>query len=161
MSSVNDCCTNDFSVELNLMGHDLDPDRVTSILGLRPVKAGRKGDPRTFSADGGVYDMGFWVHEISSQNEITDCRDHQLTCLADAIMPHVDALESAGVERIYFYYTMSSFIGMLNIKFNAETMAKLGSINADLYVSCYDCFDSKHPFWSFEQETPGKPHTSA
>lgn len=144
--------TNDYSVEVNLVGRLLNPERISDILGIQPTKAALAGDPRPTCKKGSPYDMGFWSHEVSTQDDLTECRDHHLTCLADAVAPHVYALREAGVERIYFYYTMSSFIGMLNVKFNAETMAKLASMNADLHVSCYDCFDPKHPFWSTQPE---------
>lgn len=150
MNNAHDPTTNDFSVELNLVGRDLDPERISAILGIDPSKAARAGEARAHCRNGSAYELGFWAHEISSTDEVTQCRDHQLTCLADTVAPHAASLREAGVERIYFYFTMSSFIGLLNVKFNAETMRKLGELDADLYVSCYDCFDPQHPFWKLE-----------
>ena len=159
MMDASDCCTNDFSVEVNLVGRELNPARVTAILNLEPTKAAVAGAPRE-SNPAATYELGFWAHEMSSRNEITECRDHQLTCLADSIAPHLAALKDAGMERIYFYYTMSSFIGMLNIKLNANTLQKLSGLGADLYISCFDCYDSKHPFWKLES-SPSASGTQA
>jgi hypothetical protein len=143
-----DSITNDFCVEVNLIGSELDPDRVTSITGLEPVKAARAGDTRTFGKENSVYEHGFWAYEVSSTDEITECRDHQLICLARSIEPHIDQLRDAGVERVYFYFTLSSVVGLLNIRFKSETLQTIARLDADLYVSCYDCFNPKHPLWS-------------
>lgn len=138
---------NDYSVEVNLLGKDLDPDTITSILGMEPVEAARSGEPRRSSNGHGLHNDGLWAYEAASHDDITECRDHQLVCLVDSIEPHVEKLRSAGVERIYFYYTLSSFTGLMNIRFRPDTLAKIGRLNADLYVSCFDCFNPKHPFW--------------
>lgn len=147
MQLTRDNLTNDFSVEVNLMGQNMDPDQVTQILGLKPLKAARAGDPRRNGNPDAVYEENFWCYEISSQDDVNECRDHQLTCLADTIAPRMDELRAAGVERIYFYYTLSSFIGILNVHFKKETLAKLAAIGADLHVSGFDCFNPKHPMW--------------
>ena len=138
---------NDYSVEVNLCGHDLDPDRVTEILGLAPVEAARKGDSRHNGHANGVYEDGFWAYERISSDDVNECRDHLLACLVSSVEPHIEKLRAAGVERIYFYYTLSSFTGLMNIRFKADTLEKLGRIDADLYVSCFDFFNPKHPFW--------------
>jgi hypothetical protein len=143
MAPATDLLRNDFSVEVNFVGRELDPDRLTSILELQPTNAARAGQPRNNGRGNAAYQDGFWVYEVSSNDEINECRDHQLNCLVDAVAPKVDQLRAAGVERIYFYYTLSSFAGMLNIRFKAETLQKLGGIDADLYVSCFDCFNPK------------------
>jgi hypothetical protein len=142
-----DSITNDFSVEVNLLGSNLDPERITSITGLEPVKAARKGDPRSVGKEGSVYEQGFWAHEISSNDDVTECRDHQLVCLAQSLEPHIDKLRDAGVERVYFYYTLSSYVGLLNVRFKAETLQTLAKLDADLYVTCFDCFNPNHPIW--------------
>ncbi|HVZ37728.1 MAG TPA: DUF4279 domain-containing protein [Candidatus Kapabacteria bacterium] len=151
MRATHDCLTNEFTVELNLIGEHLDPERVTAILGLRPLRTARAGDARS-TPNGGCYQEGFWIHEVVSNDDIHECRDHLLNRLADAVAPHTRQLSDAGVERIYFYYTMSSSIGLLNIRFKAQTMEKLSRLGADLYVSCYDCFDPKHPYWNILAE---------
>lgn len=146
MNSTSDTITNDFSVEINFIGSNLDPSRVTEIIGLEPIKTATTGQPRRSGSDA-VYEEGFWAYEVSSTDEVTECRDHQLNCLVDQVEPHLERLRDAGVEKIYFYYTLSSFVGLMNVRFKAETMAKLGQINADLYVSCFDCFNPKHSIW--------------
>jgi len=147
MQVTRDNITNDFSVEINLIGRNADPEKITAILGLTPLKAARAGDPRRNGSPDAVYEEGFWSYETSSQDDVNQCRDHQLNCLADAIEPHVQKLREAGVERIYFYYTLSSFLGILNIHFKSETLEKLARIGADLHVSGFDCFNPKHPIW--------------
>lgn len=149
MASLSDSLTNDFSVELNLIGRHLDPERVTSILGMRPLKAACAGAACACAPEK-TYSEGFWVYEVTSHDEINDCRDHHLNRLADALLPHYTRLQAVGVERISFNYTMSSSIGLLNIKFNAATMAKLAQLHADLYVACYDCFNPGHPFMNLK-----------
>jgi hypothetical protein len=125
----------------------LAPSRNTTILGLDPVEGARSGDPRRNGNGIGMHEEGFWSYEAASHDDVNECRDHQLVCLVDSIEPHVESLRSAGVERIYFYYTLSSFTGLMNIRFRPDTLAKIGRLNADLYVSCFDCFNPKHPFW--------------
>jgi hypothetical protein len=146
--SMKDYVTNDYSVEVNLVGTALDPERITEILQLQPAKSACRGGARP--SGNGTYEEGYWVYEASSQDDLTECRDHQLSCLLESIEPHVPALRAAGVERINFHFTLSSFIGLMNIRFHSETMARLGAIDADLYVACYDCFDPKHPYWRLE-----------
>lgn len=142
-----DSITNEFSVEINLIGSELDPDQITAILGLEPVKIARAGEPRCNGKEDSFHEHGFWAYETTSHDEVNECRDHQLICLAESIEPHIEKLRSAGVERIYFYFTLSSVFGLLNIRFKAETLELLGRIGADLYVSCYDCFNPNHPIW--------------
>ena len=148
MHLISDNITNDFSVEVNLVGNNIDPERITEILGLEPVKSGRTGEPRNNGRGEAVHEQGFWTYEISSNDEINECRDHQLLCLAEKLEPHAEALRAAGVERFYFYFTLSSFVGLLNIRFKAETLATLARLNADLYVSCFDCFNPRHEIWN-------------
>jgi hypothetical protein len=145
MHSTRDNITNDFSVEVNFTGQNLDPARVTEIIGLQPIKSAKTGEPRRNG--GAVHEEGIWAYETSSNDEVTECRDHQLNCLIDKVQPRMEELREAGVERTYFYFTLSSFVGLLNIRFKAETLARLGSLNADLYVSCFDCFNPKHSIW--------------
>jgi hypothetical protein len=142
---------NDYSVEVNLLGTNLEPETVTSILGLQPIEAARNGDPRRNGSGTGTHVEGLWAYEAASHDDVNECRDHQLVCIVDAIAPHVEKLRSAGVERIYFYYTLSSFTGLMNIRFRPDTLAKIGQLGADLYVSCFDCFNPRHPFWQSTQ----------
>lgn len=138
--------TNDYSVEVTLTGDGIDPEDISSILGKKPSKVGRKGDPRHPDRPD-VHEESFWSHEINSRDDVNQCRDHHISCLIDDIAPHIGRLKDAGMERIYFYYTISSSIGMLNMKLNPETMRRLSDIDADLYISCFDCFDPNHDFW--------------
>ncbi len=147
MQLTRDNLTNDFSVEINLIGQNIDPERITAILGMQPLKTARAGDPRRNDGSESVHEHGFWTYEVSSQDDINECRDHQLNCLVEAIAPHIDQLRENGVETIYFYYTLSSFLGLLNIHFKAETLKKLALIGADLHVSCFDCFNPNHSIW--------------
>lgn len=147
MRATRDTLTNDFSVEVNMIGQNIDPDGITALLGLQPLKAARTGDPRRNGSSDAVHEKGFWSHEVSSQDDVTECRDHQLNCLADAIAPHVDALRENGVEKIYFNYTLTSFLGLMNVCFKSETLTKLAAIGADLHVSCFDCFNPNHEIW--------------
>ncbi len=142
--------TNEYSIEVTLTGESFDPDNATAILGLAPAKTGRKGEPKREGQTDAVWDAHFWSHEINSRDDVNQCRDHHISCLVDQIAPHVESLQSAGMERIYFYYTLSSSIGLLNIKLNPETMKRLADIGADLYISCFDCFDPEHSFWKSE-----------
>jgi len=144
--------TNEYSVEVNLLGTSLDPERITSILGIEATKSAKVGQPRRKGQDDSVYDESFWAYEVSSRDDINECRDYQILCVADIIEPKVDLLKEAGVERIYFYYTLSSFYGMMNVRLKAETMDRLARIGADLYLTGFDCFNPKHPFWQDGQE---------
>lgn len=136
-----------------MTGADLDPAKVTEILGLVPTDSARTGDPRRNGHADAAYTEGFWCHEVSAQDEINQCRDHQLCNLVDIIEPKADLLRSAGVERIYVYFTLSSYVGMMNLHFKAETMGKLSKIGADLYVTCFDCFNPNHAFWQEELQS--------
>lgn len=147
-----DSLTNITSVEVNLVGTTLDPDRITAILGIQPSCAGRAGDACGHPDPMRLRDEGFWAHEMSAGDGVVECRDHGVNCLADALLPNVDQLRDAGVDRIYFYYTLSSFIGMLNVRLKSETMRKLSDLGADIYVSCFDCFDPNHSFFSLGSE---------
>lgn len=141
--------TNDYSVEVTLAGKDLDPASVTSIIGVEPTKRGARGEVREKGReDEARWEEGFWSHEINSRDDIHECRDHHITCLVDEIAPHVETLKDAGMERIYFYYTLASSIGLMNIKLAPGTMKRLADIDADLYISCFDCFDPNHAFWN-------------
>ncbi len=153
MAIASETIKNDFSVEVNMTGPDLDPGKVTELLGLVPTTSARTGDPRSNGHADATYAEGIWCHEVSAQDEINQCRDHQLICLVNNIEPKIDAIRAAGVERIYFYFTLSSYVGMMNLHFKAETMGKLANIDADLYVTCFDCFNPKHSFWKEEVET--------
>ena len=141
--------TNEYSIEVTLAGKDFDPVRATAIIGKEPMKSGRCGEPRHHHQENeACWEESFWSYEISSRDDINECRDHHITCLIDDIQPHIETLKAAGMERLYFYYTLTSSIGLLNIKLAPETMARLAGINADLYISCFDCFDPNHSFWN-------------
>ncbi len=144
--------TNEFSVEVNLTGAALDPAHITEILGLQPTTAACAGDARKSGDAAKVHTEGFWAYEVSSNDEVNECRDHQLNCVVDTITPHRERLREAGVERIYFYFTLSSFVGLMNIHLHPSTMSKLSAIEADLYITCFDCFDPQHAFWNESEE---------
>ncbi len=141
--------TNDYSVQVTLTGEDLDPDLVTTLLTIEPTTTGRRGEERRVTPEGErkLWESGVWSHEVSSSDDVTECRDHQLLSLVDAIEPQLDRLRGAGLERIYFYYTLASSIGLMNVRLRPETMRRLGAIDADLYVSCFDCFNPEHEYW--------------
>src|SRR5688500_2818543 len=143
--------TNDYSVQVTLSGDRFDPARATGIIGLEPTKSGIKGEPRdpqSTEENAPLWETGFWSRDVHSKDDIIECRDHQLLCLIDEIAPHIDALKSIGMERIYFYYTLASSIGMMNIRLQPETMRRLAAIDADLYITCFDCFNPKHEYWN-------------
>ncbi len=141
--------TNDFTVQVTLSGENLNPDDVSTILGIDPETIGRKGEERRVSEDGTVHNWeeGVWSHELSARESVDECRDHCLLSLVDQIAPSHARLKEVGVQRIYFYYTLASSIGMMNIRLRPETMRRLSEINADLYVTCFDCFDPKNEYW--------------
>ena len=141
--------TNEYSIEITLTGKDFDPEKATRILGKEPTKSGKCGEERnSMRENAGCWDESFWSYEISARDDINECRDHHISCLIDDIAPHTEVLKEAGMERIYFYYTLASSIGLLNIKLTPTTMSRLAEINADLYISCFDCFDPNHEFWN-------------
>ncbi len=148
MSFSANSVTNDYCVEVSLMGEQLDPSRISSILNMEPSKSAAAGEPRRKDRADSVYEEGFWAYEVSSSDDVTECRDHQIICIADMLEPHVASLREAGVERIHFYFTLSSFYGMMNIRLKSATMQKLAEIGADLYLSGFDCFNPNHPFWN-------------
>lgn len=153
--------TNDYSVEVTLTGENFDPEKASAILGVQPTKSGCKGEPRQAHHGGAVWDASFWAREINSRDDVNQCRDHHISCLIDDIEPHIGTLRDAGMERIYFYFTLSSSIGLLNMKLNASTMGRLADIGADLYVSCFDCFNPNHAFWQEDGAAlDGKSHTA-
>ncbi|MCE2503662.1 MAG: DUF4279 domain-containing protein [Chlorobi bacterium] len=140
--------TNDYSVEVTLAGKDFDPVKASQLLGKEPTKSGRCGEPRHLHQESDAcWKESFWSYEISSRDDIHECRDHHISCLIDDIQPHMEALKEAGMERVYFYYTLASSIGLLNIKLAPATMRRLSEIEANLYISCFDCFNPNHAFW--------------
>jgi hypothetical protein len=142
---------NDYSVEVTLLGKDLEPRTISTILGVEPAEAARNGDRHINGHGDGTYTEGFWSYEISSHDDVVECRDHQINSMIDILEPHLEEIRSAGVEKLYFYYTLSSFTGLMNIRIHAATLARLARIDADLYISCFDCFNPKHPYW---KQTP-------
>jgi hypothetical protein len=160
--SLLDQVTNEYTIEVDLIGDAIDPDRITAIMGFNPTESGRIGDPRKNGHEGAVHERSFWTYDATNHDDVGECRDHQLRLLAEQIGPKADQLREAGVERIYFYYTLCSQIGLMNIHFKAETLQKVSDIGADLYVSCYDCFNPNDPIWkedaSFQEEQePANP----
>lgn len=158
MTMNGDSVTSITSVEVNLVGSQLDPALVTSILGMEPTCSGRAGEPCAKHDPMKRREEGYWARELSGGDEAVECRDHGIVCLADALLPYRERLRDAGVDRIYFYFTLSSFIGMLNMRLKAETMRKLVDLDADIHVSCFDCFDPNHAFFTLggpgEAESP-------
>ena len=142
--------TNEYSIEVTLTGESFQFEKATEILGLEPTKVGRKGEPKRKGQCNTVWEADYWSHEINSRDDVNTCRDHHISCLVDQIAPHVEALKAAGMERVYFYFTLSSSIGLLNMKLNPATMKRLADVDADLYISCFDCFDPGHSFWKEE-----------
>ncbi len=142
--------TNDYSVQVTLAGDGFDPAKATEIIGVEPTQTGQQGEIRHPDAgDDARWEQSFWSREINSRDDVNECRDHHISCLIDEIAPHVETLKSeAGMDRIYFYYTLASSIGLMNIKLSPKTMEGLSGIGADLYISCFDCFDPNHSFWS-------------
>src|SRR5438045_1280584 len=89
---------NDYSVEVNLCGKELNPDRVTEILDIQPAETAKRGEARHAGHTHGGYDEGFWAYESNSHDDVNECRDHQLVCLVDKIEPKIEQLRAAGVE---------------------------------------------------------------
>ena len=118
---------------------------------ISPTRKGKKGAARNDAPSGPLHEGGFGSHEVNARDDVNECRDHQITCLIDAISPKREELRAAGVDRIWFYYTLASSIGLLNIRLRPETMAQLAALEADLYISCFDCFNPKHEFWKGEE----------
>jgi hypothetical protein len=147
--SLLDQVTNEYTIEVDFTGDRLDPEKVTAIMGLQPTECAKAGDPRRngHGHEGATYEHGFWTYDATSQDDVDECRDAHLKQLAEMVEPHVERLREAGVERIYFYYTLCSHIGLMNIHFKAETLRKVCDIGADLYVSCFDCFNPNDPIW--------------
>ena len=140
--------TNEYSVEITLAGKNFDLEKANQLLDKEPTKSGQCGEPRHLHKENeACWEESFWSYEISSRDDIHQCRDHHISCLIDDIQPHIEALKKAGMERIYFYYTLASSIGLLNIKLAPGTMRRLAEIDADLYISCFDCFNPNHAFW--------------
>jgi hypothetical protein len=144
--SLLDQVTNEYTVEVDLLGDALDPEKITAIMGVKPSESAKAGEPRKHN-HGALHDHGFWTYEAVTEGDISECRDYQLQCLADMIHPHLDQLRGAGVERIYFYYTLCSHTGLMNIHFKTETLAWISARGAYLYISCFDCFNPNDPMW--------------
>lgn len=141
--------TNDYTVQVTLIGKDLDPAEVSTILPLTPSTAARRGEqrPTANGSEAHAWEHGVWSHEVNTRDDVNECRDHQILCMVDEIEPRHEDLRRAGVDRIYFYYTLASSIGMMNIRLRPETMRRLADIEADLYISCFDCFDPSDRYW--------------
>ena len=56
-------------VALRIVGDDLEPDRVTRMLGVQPSFSARRGDPIERAAAGATHATGVWIYRLPASPE--------------------------------------------------------------------------------------------
>ncbi len=132
-----------------LVGDNLDPDRVTDLMGINPTDAKAKGA----SPPGHPeirYPTGVW-RKVSPISHLEPLEAH-LNALLDLLEPRVASvrqLQAEGCEAEFFcglFYT--SFNGAIEL--DPPTLSRLGQFGAALTISTYDMHEDHEP----EDELP-------
>jgi hypothetical protein len=98
-------CSRTFAT-LRLSNDDLDPDLVTSRLGVVPTLCFRRGDP---TAHGGTHRIGGWRLSTEPLSSLDVC-DHidQLLDQIEPVRPALEELRHEGVRQDVFCYWATS-----------------------------------------------------
>lgn len=133
-----------FSVSFRIIGDDLEPDKITLLLGIKPDIAHKKGDSSTGKSKSGKiinytpFKFGLWC--INSKLDKYDrLQDHMLNIL-ERIEPKKDVLVKLANEGFkmdfycgYFFSTKDQ----AGISINNELLKRIAELGIDLGINLY------------------------
>lgn len=127
-------CSKTFAT-LRLFHEDLDPDRVSRLLGVQPTKGHRRDDLRPGGAS--PYRTGMWSLSTEDLGSL-DIREH-LDHLLDVAEPRADALAQlrlAGTRQDVFCYWATTD-GQGGPALDPEQMGRLANLGLAISFDCY------------------------
>ncbi len=119
-----------------LTGRDLDPTLVTSLLGMSPTRAHRRGEkmPRRTDRE---YPSGVW--SLESGLSSTESLEAQLTALLDRLEPRAEAiarLVASGVDGAFFCsYFIERATG--RVALSGPILMRMSAFGLDFVVDVY------------------------
>jgi hypothetical protein len=128
------------SATLRISGDDLDPDRVTELLGCTPTKAQRKGDTFTNPTSGYTRTAKVGMWRLEAADRMPEDLDGQIAEILSKLTPALDVWRALS-ER----YELDLFCGFFLDKTNegldvsSESLLALGqrgiSLGMDIYAT--------------------------
>jgi hypothetical protein len=129
------------TVRFILYGDTLDPDAITSRLGITPTKAVRKGDPTpsTHRDPRSRRRIGMWALESALPRSVE--LEQHLRHLLDIFDPVSDRLLAAISEGYRPVLSCGCFLDDFNrgADLSAETLSRIGALGATLRLDIYCC----------------------
>jgi hypothetical protein len=122
-----------------LSGNELDPERITRLVGVEPWHAHSQGDPSSTAAAARVYPTGVWV--VSSQGSVDEWAslDDHISFLLDLLAP-VTAEVNAEIRRndltadFFCYVQIQSGAGPV---ISHPVLSRLAELSASLSLDFY------------------------
>jgi hypothetical protein len=134
-----------FDASFRIIDNDLDPEQISSLLGIKPDHSHRKGEPnnkRTKSGKviiGHPYKTGIW--NINSNLPETSSLEEHLNSLLDRLEPVGDKIKQLSIEgyRVDFYcacFTEHEFQGGFDV--GPDILERMGRMGIILGISTYE-----------------------
>jgi hypothetical protein len=131
---------NEYRICFGMTAEDLDPDLVTSLLGLAPSLTFRRGD---VTRGGRVLGFGKWEHQFP--NPEGDRGEEYLGRYAEQICALIPSLAETGAKKYYFHVWMTTYCGQINFDFRPDILGRLAKIPSSLFISVFDESDTDGP----------------
>lgn len=125
-------------ISLRLWGTELDPDKVTEILGITPTEHQMRGDLRT-SPDGKksrTLDLSHWVYTINASKMVDEEIDDLLKLLAYKDLRSIEKIEHAILD-VYVGLSDENFIvsSSFELRIDNNIINRIGRMGLDLRVT--------------------------
>jgi len=133
-----------FSVSLRIANDDLEPSKVTELLGMKPNLAHKKGDPNTGKAKSGKiiyfspFKTGLWVIDSNLDRH---CRLHEhLSNLLERLEPHKEKLAELRKDGFGLDFFCGHFFAdehQPGYSLPNDVLLKMGALGIDLNMCLY------------------------
>jgi len=124
-----------------IRGAGLDPDGLTEVLGIRPTRVFRVGEPRRNAVGNqiGLHEHGFW--EVTSRGKVhsKDVNDHCAVVL-QPLLPHASFLrerQAGGAATVDVWWESSYLYAGTGPLFSAASVHAIALLGADLNFDIY------------------------
>lgn len=134
-----------FSVSFRIIGDNLNPSKITLLLGLEPDIAHKKGDPRTGESKSGKtiiyapFNTGLWSINSKWANKDNNLQDH-IVNIFERIEPKKDVLvklTDEGFKMDFYCGYFFSTKDQTGISLNNEILKRIAELGIDLRINLY------------------------
>jgi len=133
-----------FSVSFRIMGDDLDPTIITTLLGIEPDHKHKKGDSNTGKAKSGKiiyyspYSSGMWA--IKSKLDKHSRIQEHIESILEQLVPKKEMLEKLhndGFEMDFYCGYFFEKTPQPGLWITSDTLKKMGDLGIDLGIDLY------------------------